>query len=196
VDLLYAPRVEDVYPDGFATMVSVAGISDGLCGAHRAGHFDGVATVVTKIFTQTQADLAFFGEKDFQQLQVVKRLVRDLDLAITVIGCPTVREADGLALSSRNERLSTVDRAIAPAMHRALQAAAGSIRAGAGVAGVVETARATILAAGYTSVEYLELRAETGLAPMTRLDRPARLLAAALLGDIRLIDNVPVAPTI
>lgn len=194
VDLLYAPHVEEVYPDGFATMVSVAGVSEGLCGAYRAGHFDGVATVVTKIFTQTRADLAFFGEKDFQQLQVVRRLVRDLDLTPEIVGCPTVREPDGLALSSRNERLSSADRAIAPAMHRAMQGAADAIRDGAGVAGALAAARAGILAAGFASIDYLELRAETGLQPIERLDRPARLLAAAYLGEVRLIDNIQVLP--
>lgn len=194
VDVLYAPTPEEVYPDGFATMVSVRGVSEGLCGAHRVGHFDGVATVVTKIFTQTRADVAFFGEKDFQQLQVVRRLARDLDLGIEIIGCPTVREADGLALSSRNERLSQADRAIAPALNRALREAAQALRAGAPVAAALEEARDAILLAGFASVEYLELRAARGLAPLDTLSAPGRLLVAANLGAVRLIDNIPVDP--
>ncbi|MEJ2019962.1 MAG: pantoate--beta-alanine ligase [Maritimibacter sp.] len=194
VDLLYAPDVDQVYPEGYATTISVTGVSDGLCGAHRPGHFDGVATVVTKIFTQTQADIAMFGEKDFQQLQVVKRLVRDLDLTIEVVGCPTLREPDGLALSSRNERLSPEDRAIAPALNREMQAAAVAIRAGMPVEKALAEAERAIVAAGFIAVDYLELRAEDGLAPMPVLDRPARLLAAAFLGPVRLIDNIPLQP--
>lgn len=192
VDALYAPTVAEVYPEGFSTSVRVTGVSEGLCGAHRPGHFDGVATVVTKIFTQTGADLATFGEKDFQQLQVVRRLVRDLNLPIEIKGCPTIREDDGLALSSRNARLSDSDRAIAPALHRAMQTAAGAIKGGADVAEALKTARAEIVAAGFQDVEYLELRAADGLAPMSVLDQPARLLAAANLGPVRLIDNIPV----
>lgn len=192
VDALYAPSVGEVYPDGFSTTVRVTGVSEGLCGAHRPGHFDGVATVVTKIFTQTGADIATFGEKDFQQLQVVRRLVRDLNLPIEILGCPTIREDDGLALSSRNERLSDTDRAIAPALHRAMQTAAEAIKGGADVAATLAAARDEITAAGFQDVEYLELRAADGLAPMTALDQPARLLAAANLGPVRLIDNIPV----
>lgn len=194
VDALYAPGVSEVYPDGFSTGVTVGGVSEGLCGAHRPGHFDGVATVVTKIFTQTGADVATFGEKDFQQLQVVRRLVRDLDLPIEIKGCATIREEDGLALSSRNERLSGADRAVAPKLHQAMQAAAQAVQSGTPVRAALAAAEAMILAAGFAEVEYLELRAEDGLAPMDALDRPARLLAAAALGPVRLIDNIPVYP--
>ncbi|RME17420.1 MAG: pantoate--beta-alanine ligase [Alphaproteobacteria bacterium] len=194
VDLLYAPRLEEVYPAGFSTRVSVAGVSEGLCGAGRPGHFDGVATVVTKIFTQTRPDRAYFGQKDFQQLQVVSRLVRDLDLGVEIIGCPTVREADGLALSSRNERLTEDERRKAPALYRALCRAAEALREGAHVAETLAEARLEIVSAGFASVEYLELRAENGLAPLDRLSEPARLLAAAHIGAVRLIDNVPVTP--
>lgn len=190
VDVLYIPDPDQMYPKGFATTVSVGGLDQGLCGAHRPGHFDGVATVVTKLFIQTDADAAFFGEKDFQQLQIVRTLARDLDLHIRVIGCPTVREADGLALSSRNVRLGSKARADAPGLYRALQAAAARINAGDPVADVIGTARAAILAAGYTEVEYLELRSEDGLEPLTAPRTPARLLVAAWIDGVRLIDNI------
>lgn len=194
VDLLYAPRVEEIYPPGFSTRVSVSGVSEGLCGAHRPGHFDAVATIVAKLFIQTSADKAFFGEKDFQQLQVVRRMALDLDIPVEVTGCPIVREADGLALSSRNRRLSPKARAVAPALHAGLQSAAASITAGTPVADALAGAKAQILAAGYADVEYLELRSEQGLRPMNALDAPARVLAAAWLGGVRLIDNVCVTP--
>jgi len=194
VDVVYAPTPDQVYPDGFATTVSVSGVSEGLCGAHRPGHFDGVATVVTKLFLQTGADRAFFGEKDFQQLQVVKRLARDLDIPVEVVGCPTVREADGLALSSRNIRLSPGARAKAPALYAVMTRAVARIGAGADPETALAEARAAILDGGYAEVEYLELRAEDGLAPLAAPDRPARLLAAAWLDGIRLIDNIPVRP--
>ena len=174
--------------------VSVGGVSEGLCGATRPGHFDGVATVVAKLLLQTGADLAFFGEKDFQQLQVVRRLVRDLDIPVAIVACPTVRESDGLAMSSRNVQLSAHERAVAPAMARALFDAARRIEAGEPVAGVLQASAGAIAAAGFGQVDYFELRAEEGLRLLDRLDEPARLLAAARLGDTRLIDNVPVRP--
>jgi len=191
--MLYAPDGAEMYPDGFSTTVSVSGVSEGLCGAFRPGHFDGVATVVTKLLLQTGADLAFFGEKDFQQLHVVRRLTRDLDIPTQIIACPTVREADGLALSSRNVRLSAEDRRKAPKLAEALFAAAGRLAEGTPVAKVLPQARDEILEAGYQQVEYLELRGEDDLSPLTELDRPARLLVAAWIGGVRLIDNVPVA---
>jgi len=188
--VLYAPDAEEMYPRGFSTTVSVSGVSEGLCGGARPGHFDGVSTVVAKLFLQTGADLAFFGEKDFQQLHVVRRMARDLDIPIEVVACPTVREEDGLALSSRNVRLSPDERRIAPALARALTDAVGRIIAGTPVEAAIGAARKAILDAGYREVEYLELRAEEDLAQMTVFDRPARLLAAAWLGGTRLIDNV------
>ncbi|WP_011581885.1 MULTISPECIES: pantoate--beta-alanine ligase [Chelativorans] len=191
--MLYAPDGAEMYPNGFSTTVSVSGVSEGLCGAFRPGHFDGVATVVTKLLLQTGADLAFFGEKDFQQLHVVRRLTRDLDIPTQIIACPTVREADGLALSSRNVRLSADDRRNAPKLAEALFAAAGRLAEGTPVAEVLPNARDAILAAGYQEVEYLELRGEDDLAPLSGLDRPARLLVAAWIGGVRLIDNLPVA---
>lgn len=192
VDALYVPDGAEMYPEGFATTVSVAGVSEGLCGAHRPGHFDGVATVVAKLLLQTGADRAFFGEKDWQQLQVVRRLVADLDILCGIVGCPTVREADALALSSRNQRLSEAERAIAPSLPRAMESAARAIAGGAPVPEALATARAAILAAGFRSVEYLELRRAADLAPTETLEVPARLLAAALLGDVRLIDNLAI----
>ena len=192
VDVLFAPGPEEVYPEGFATMVSVAGVSGPMEGAFRPGHFDGVATVVTKLFGMTQAGRAFFGEKDWQQVQVVERLVRDLNIPIRIIPCPTIREADGLAMSSRNVRLTAEERAVAPALHRSMQAAAEAIRGGGDVAAALEAARAAVLAAGFASVEYLDLRDAETLEVATALDRPARLLAAAVLGEVRLIDNIAV----
>jgi pantoate--beta-alanine ligase len=195
-DLLYAPDADQVYPEGFATTVSVAGVSEGLCGAFRPGHFDGVATVVAKLFLQTGADCAFFGEKDFQQLHVVRRMARDLDIPIEVIACPTVREPDGLALSSRNARLSPAERAIAPKLAQILISTANRLDAGASAALTLERAREAILTAGFREVEYLEMRAEADLSPLDVFDRPARLLVAAWLGDTRLIDNVEVPPAV
>ncbi|MER9865007.1 pantoate--beta-alanine ligase [Mesorhizobium sp. M0185] len=191
--LLYAPDAEEMYPAAFATTVSVSGVSEGLCGAFRPGHFDGVATVVAKLFLQTSADFGFFGEKDFQQLQLVRRMARDLDIPITIVPCPTVREADGLALSSRNVRLSQAERAVAPELSSVLLETAERLARGSPVLPTLAEARAAILAAGYREVEYLELRDEADLRPMTSLDRPARLLVGAWLGGTRLIDNVRIS---
>ncbi|MER8944464.1 pantoate--beta-alanine ligase [Mesorhizobium sp. M0959] len=193
--LLYVPDATEMYPDGFATTVSVSGVSESLCGAFRPGHFDGVATVVAKLFLQTGADFAFFGEKDFQQLQLIRRMVRDLDIPITVVPCPTVREADGLALSSRNVRLSPAERAVAPRLASVLLDTASGLSNGSPVLPTLAEARAAILSAGYREVEYLELRGEADLQPIASLDRPARLFAAAWLGETRLIDNVRTLPS-
>ena len=192
VDLLFMPGLDEVYPPGFATTVSVSGLTSGMCGDFRPGHFDGMATIVAKLFLMTGADRAFFGEKDWQQLQIVRRLAADLNIPIEVTGCPTVREADGLAMSSRNARLSPPDRAAAPALYAALTRAAQRLRGGEDPAPVLEAARAEILAGGFARVEYLDLRHPQTLTPLDRLDRPARLLAAAWLGPVRLIDNVAV----
>ncbi|UCI31788.1 pantoate--beta-alanine ligase [Mesorhizobium sp. B4-1-4] len=190
--ILYAPDAADMYPQGFATKVSVSGPSNGLCGAFRPGHFDGVATVVTKLFFQTGADLAFFGEKDFQQLHVVRQLVRDLDIPIEIIGSPTVRESDGLAMSSRNMRLTSAQRRAAPKLPEILFKTARRLTSGDPVERILREARQAILAAEFSQVEYLELRADDDLASIATLDRPARLLVAAWLGQTRLIDNVEV----
>ena len=190
-DLLYVPDGAQMYPEGFATNISVSGVSDGLCGATRPGHFDGVATVVTKLLLQTDADFAFFGEKDYQQLQVVKRLVRDLDIRAQIIGCPTIREDDGLAMSSRNLRLGAAARTAAPVIGRLLADAAQAIAQGADVAGVLDDMRAQLAKAGFGAVDYLELRRDADLAETTRTDAPARLFLAVWLEGVRLIDNCP-----
>ncbi|RWJ05759.1 pantoate--beta-alanine ligase [Mesorhizobium sp.] len=192
--MLYAPYGAEMYPDGFATNISVAGVSEGLCGAYRPGHFDGVATVVAKLFLQTGADLAFFGEKDFQQLHVVRRMARDLDIPIEIVACRTVREEDGLAMSSRNVRLSASERNAAPKLAEILVEAADRLTAGAPADDVLAEARQAILLAGYREVEYLELRSDDDLSPLEMASKPARLLVAAWLGDVRLIDNVSVPP--
>lgn len=193
VDALFAPPVEQMYPRGFATSVSVSGVSAGLCGAARPGHFDGVATVVTKLLLQAQPDAAFFGEKDYQQLQVIRRFAADLDIPVDIVGCPTVRAADGLALSSRNAYLTAAERRIAPALHATLARTATRLERGEPAAAALADGIAAIRTAGFASVDYLELRAAEGLAPLERADRPGRLLAAAWLGKARLIDNVAVA---
>lgn len=193
-DILYVPDGDQMYPEGFATNVSVSRVSEGLCGDFRPGHFDGVATIVAKLFLQTAADKAFFGEKDYQQLQVVRRMARDLDIPIEVVGCPTIREDDGLAMSSRNRRLSAEERAQASVLPQSLMKAADAIADGGDPAEAIDAASKKLIKAGFGPVEYLELRGADDLAPMTRLDRSARLLVGAWLGDVRLIDNVPVLP--
>jgi pantoate--beta-alanine ligase len=189
---LYAPTVRGMYPDGFATAISVGGPSEGLCGAFRPQMFGGVAIVVTKLFLQALPDVAVFGEKDYQQLMVIRRFTRDLDIPVRVEGLPTVREADGLALSSRNAYLSPDERACAPELNRALTAAAAALSAGAELDGVLTAVRGRIAEAGFGAIDYVELRDGETLAPITRIERPARLLAAAWLGKARLIDNVSV----
>lgn len=194
-DLVWLPPVEAMYPDGFATNVSVTGVSDGLDGAARPGHFDGVATVVSKLFNQVDPDRAYFGEKDFQQLAVIRRLVADLDFDIEIVGVPTQRDDDGLALSSRNVYLLDEDRATAVALPRALGQAARAIAGGADPEAALADARATLAAAGFT-VDYVELVDAESLAAHPPAHRPRRLLAAARLGTTRLIDNLAVAPTV
>jgi pantoate--beta-alanine ligase len=192
--ILWAPDVVVMYPDGFATNVAVAGVSEGLDGAARPGHFDGVATVVAKLFNQVRPDVALFGEKDYQQLCVIRRMVRDLDLPIEIVGVPTQRDADGLALSSRNAYLSDEERKAARALPRSLGEAAQAIVEGGDVAEVLERARARLAAAGFDPIDYVTLCDAESLAPLAALDRPARLLAAARMGRTRLIDNLPVMP--
>lgn len=191
-NLLFAPGVEEMYPDGMAgqTLVCVPGVSEGLCGASRPGHFDGVATVVTKLFHMVQPDLAVFGEKDFQQLAVIRKLVRDLDLPVQIIGEPTVRDSDGLALSSRNGYLNDAQRRCAPALYQTLGALAAELRSGRDDHSVlIEDGLARLSAAGFEP-DYLEIRHPLTLRPATRADRQLVILAAARLGTTRLIDNL------
>jgi pantoate--beta-alanine ligase len=191
--LLWAPPVEAMYPEGFATTVSVVGVSEGLCGASRPGHFDGVATVVAKLLNQVRPEIALFGEKDFQQLAVIRRMASDLDLGAEIVGVPTRRDPDGLALSSRNAYLSEDERSAAAALPATLNAAAETIGRGGDVAEALAAALARLEAAGFAP-EYVELRDAATLAPVDRLDRSARLLAAARLGTTRLIDNIAINP--
>lgn len=193
-DLLFAPAPAEVYPAGFATNVRVAGLSDILDGAARPGHFDGVATVVTKLLTMARPDAAWFGEKDWQQLCVIRRLAADLNLESEIVGHPIVRAADGLALSSRNAYLSAEDRARAAALPAALAAAATALATGAPAPETLAAARAALTAAGFGKIDYVTLADATTLAD-PRLGHPARLLAAAWLGGTRLIDNVAVPPS-
>lgn len=192
VDVVYVPDADQIYPDGFCTNVSLSGLTDVLCGAHRRGHFDGVATVVTKLFTQTSADFAYFGEKDFQQLQVVTRLAADLDIPVTVVGCPTIREEDGLAMSSRNLLLSDRSRIWAPRLHEEMQTLADAARAGKDFGAARNEAIERLKAANFTDIDYLEMRAIDDLSLVTDAKRPARLFAAAWLAGVRLIDNIAV----
>lgn len=191
--VLYAPSVEEIYPPGDATRVTVSGLTEPMEGAIRPHFFTGVATVCARLFCHVQPGATFFGEKDYQQLLVVRRMARDLGLGVEVIGVPTVREPDGLALSSRNAYLSAEQRAAAPALHRVLQQVAAGLDRGATMAALAPDARQTLVAAGFTEPDYLDLRDAETLAPLDRLDSaPTRLLVAARLGATRLIDNIPV----
>ncbi|QTH20470.1 pantoate--beta-alanine ligase [Rhizorhabdus wittichii] len=192
--LLWAPDVATMYPPGFATSISVGGVSERWDGAARPGHFAGVATVVTKLFQQVKPDIAFFGEKDFQQLAVIRRFVADLDIDIEIVGVPTQRDDDGLALSSRNAYLSPEERVTARTLPRALGEAAAAIGRGGDVAAALAAAIARLAEAGFDPIDYVALVDAASLEPIDRLDGPARLIAAARLGGTRLIDNLAVEP--
>lgn len=191
-DVLWMPSVEEMYPNGFATTVSVPGVSDILEGAHRAGHFDGVATVVAKLFGQVRPDIALFGEKDFQQLAVIRRMATDLDLGIEVVGVPTQRDDDGLALSSRNLYLDPDERQRAVALPRALGIAARTLEKGGAADEALSQARDMLAQAGFETDYIALVDAETLGDPVP--GQPMRLLAAARIGNTRLIDNVAVLP--
>ena len=193
VDIVWTPSAAEMYPVGYATNVAVSGVSEGLCDAVRPGHFDGVATVVCKLFNQVRPDLALFGEKDWQQLAVIRRMARDLDLEYPreISGSPTVREADNLALSSRNAYLSAEDRARAAILPAAMKKAIAEISGGKPVADALRRLNAALLSGGFASVDYAELRDAESFAVLT--ERPtdfARLLVAARIGNTRLIDNM------
>ena len=190
-DLLWLPPVEAMYPDGFATSIGITGVTEGLDGAARPGHFDGVATVVAKLFNQVGPDAAYFGEKDFHQLQVIRRLVTDLNFPIEVVGVPTQRDDDGLALSSRNIYLDEDERAKAVALPRALGVAAREIARGTSPVDVLAEAQASLVAAGFV-VDYVALVDAETLTEAPAADRPRRLLAAARMGQTRLIDNIAI----
>jgi pantoate--beta-alanine ligase len=194
VDVAFVPAADEIYPPGFATLVHVSGLTEGLCGAHRAGHFDGVATVVTKLLLQSLPDAAYFGEKDYQQLMVVRRLACDLDIPVRIEGVATFRETDGLALSSRNAYLTSEERRIAPTLARVLRRVAAAVaQTPDAVAAELTQGAAELREAGF-AVEYLEIRDAETLAPVTaEVTAAARVLAAVQLGRTRLIDNVPVA---
>jgi len=191
-DLAFAPNVMEMYPQGFATTVTVAGLTEGLCGPYRPGHFAGVATVVSKLLNQTTPDAAFFGEKDFQQLQVVRRLARDLDMPVEIVGVPTVREADGLAMSSRNAYLTAGERAKAATIYRSLAQAARDLQAGAASANVIARGKSELAAAGFDPIDYVAVVDADTLKPIPRASGNTRIAIAAWLGKTRLIDNLAV----
>jgi len=192
VDVIYVPDGGQIYPDGYSTNVSVSGVSDVLEGEFRPGHFDGVATVVAKLFLQTGAHRAYFGQKDYQQLMVVKRMARDLDIPIEVIGCPTVREASGLAMSSRNLRLSPEGLDRAATLYQVMQQVAARLTGGESLGPLADEARDKLASVGFADIEYFDLRCEDQLQLLQRPTRPARLLVAAWMDGIRLIDNIEV----
>jgi pantoate--beta-alanine ligase len=192
VHLAFTPGVDEVYPQGFATSISVGGPSAGLETAFRPAFFDGVATVVGKLFIQAAPDLAVFGEKDYQQLCVVKKLCRDLDLPVEVLGSPTIRDAEGLAMSSRNAYLSTAELAVAQQLNKVLRKAASQLQSGADEQATMAAARQQVLNAGFDVVDYVEARQSDTLAPWQR-DRDGRVLVAARLGKTRLIDNIEIS---
>jgi pantoate--beta-alanine ligase len=191
-DLVYVPETAEMYPEGFATKIIPAGPARALESEARPHFFAGVATVVAKLFLQCRPDFAFFGEKDYQQLLVVKRLARDLDLGIEVIGVPTIREADGLALSSRNAYLSSEARAVAGSLNRVLASVGQRARSGIPPQQAEAEGAAALLEAGFERVDYIAIRDAENLEHIRDLNRPARVLAAARVGSVRLIDNIPI----
>jgi pantoate--beta-alanine ligase len=188
-DLLFAPDAAEMYPAGFATTVSAGPLAAPLCGRFRPGHFDGVATVVTKLLLQAHAHIACFGEKDYQQLQIIRRVARDLDIDCTIEGVPIVRESDGLALSSRNAYLTPDERRIAPAIHRVLVDAVAQVARGVSPQDAAVAGSAALRQAGFDKIDYLELVDAENLQPLVDRSQAGRAAAAAWLGKTRLIDN-------
>jgi pantoate--beta-alanine ligase len=191
-DLLWAPSVEHIYPEGFSTKVSVAGVSERWEGEARPGHFDGVATVVAKLLLSVRPDVAVFGEKDFQQLAVIRRMVADLNIPVDIIGVATVREPDGLALSSRNAYLSPDDRSRAVALPNALKAAREALLAGSPIGAALRQAKQQLVDAGFLRIDYLALVDAATLEPLDAPVGEMRLIAAAVIGTTRLIDNIAI----
>ncbi|WP_457101617.1 pantoate--beta-alanine ligase [Microbacterium sp. P5_E9] len=195
-DILFVPSVDEIYPDGFATTIHISGITEVHCGASRGPHhFDGVATVVAKLFQIVAPDAAYFGQKDAQQILVIRRLVRDLDIPVRIVACPIVREADGLAMSSRNAYLDPAARRRATALNRALDAAEAAVAVGETNAGAVLDASRKVLTEAGIDPEYLELRSPDDLRELPAVDQPALLAVAARVGAARLIDNRILEPT-
>ena len=188
-DAAFTPTATEMYPDGFATEVRVTGLTDVLCGATRPGHFDGVALIVTKLLLACLPDMAVFGEKDYQQLQVIRRFVTDLNIPVEIVGGPILREPDGLALSSRNRYLSAEERQVAASFPRILQSVRDAVQEGTAIAETCENAKADLLNAGFNRVDYLEIRDAATLALVETLNVPARVFGAAHIGQTRLIDN-------
>jgi pantoate--beta-alanine ligase len=193
-DLLYAPGADSIYPPGFSTSVAVAGVSAPLEGETRPHFFGGVATVVTKLLLQAAPDVAVFGEKDYQQLLVIRRLVRDLDIPVGIVAGPTVREPDGLAMSSRNQYFSPEERATAGKLNVILRDAVAALESGGPIAAIERETHQGLFECGFAPIDYVAVRDATDLSPLPNphIDRPARLLAAAWVGATRLIDNFPV----
>jgi len=196
VELCFAPSVDEMYPDGFATKVSVDGaMTNVLCGASRPGHFDGVAQIVTKLLLQSLPDCAIFGQKDYQQLMVIRRFAADLNIPVDIIGAKILREEDGLAMSSRNRYLLPDERAVAPTLNRVLADITAQAAKGAALAPLLAKGREDILAAGFAPIDYLEVRdAETLELVNDTVKKPARIFVAARLGKARLIDNHAIIP--
>jgi len=192
VDLLFAPSVNEMYPGGGVTKVSVPGLGDILEGVYRPGFFTGVATVVTKLLLQAMPDVAIFGEKDYQQLMVIRRMVKDLDIPVKIVGAPTGREEDGLAMSSRNTYLSPEERKAAPVLYQTISTVAEKFRQGERAPELIQWAKEELEKAGFKHLDYLEIRDAENLKPVYDASRPARVLVAAWLGKPRLIDNVEV----
>ena len=193
-DLVFAPNTAEMYPAGFSTKVSIGDLTEDLCGANRPNHFDGVATVVTKLLLQCAPDMAIFGEKDYQQLLVIKHLVRDLNVPVEILGGDIVREKDGLALSSRNAYLSPAERKTAPLLHQTISEVSAALARGEGADAACVAGRFKLEAAGFR-VDYIAVRDPDTLKPLSGPVKHARVLAAAYLGKTRLIDNVPVPAT-
>lgn len=191
-DIVYMPSVKMMYPDGFSTEVKVERKEQILCDAYRPGHFTGVATIVSKLFIQTEADVACFGEKDYQQLYIVRQMAKDLDIPIHIEPCPTVREEDGLAMSSRNARLTKSERELAPQLHATMRDAAEKIKAGEDISASCKASIDQLNKTGNFNVEYFELRSGGNLSLLNQYEEKARLFAAAHLGNVRLIDNIEV----